>query len=878
MSEEAPQWFKDYMKNGSAPPSGATIGGTTTASKTDSGMIDKALNATGKFAEAVAPATIGLVKLATGASAAEIGLNGLTKGLETVGLGAFSGVVGMLGKSMLEVKGNMDLASKELGIGANNIGAFVRMSGEAGLTTQQFSETIKKSDGLMSGLAGSANRGAEAFSKVQKTLIESDMGRTLADIGISGQELAEMTALSMSNNTKLNLKSAAGQEEAARKAGELATELDATAKVSGQSREALMKTLKAEEQKPNVILMEMQMSKDQLAGYQNLKTQMAGFGPAFQGLSAEIASGGVRTKEGLAQMAALGPAGIEFEKATKLMTNAKTDEEKKNAQAALDRAQAAINQRMASKEYNDMMQYGTAEQKAAIAAQVGNGANLKAAAKNAEEAGGSFLEGAKKAKRESEAVQQGKKVDADGKPILDEKGKAVTDEGAQTAQLLNQANRQATIQAGAMASKFEDINKEIGSSSAFRKALGLTGNAQRMDEAKEGINKLPAEAFKAIGITTDKTEAPAQGGSGGKNNRKVERVEANPKTTREGGTLEKTGSPTEPADVIAKIHKGETVFSPDAVKNMGIKMSEMSKMVSTTVSSATGSAEAPTPKIADSTTAVFDKSIDLFKARLEKAVESGNAARIALETKGLERNQQALAAYTQEQLEKRAGIEKLGYDAYYAKINQAKTKEAEAKVMSADELMALDKANAEKTKEAKVMSADELIALDQASIKNTVAKVKDVKDMSAEELIKRDMANIQNSVAKVKEVAKPESGGLFDMLNPKIINQKAADLQKAATSQTAPKTTEAVPKNAEAEAKKKEDEAKAKAKAEADAKQTAAPAPKPAAGGGDATMKDLKDQLVTLNKNMLQLISHSESTADAAHKTAKSTAKATGAR
>jgi len=35
---------------------------------------------------------------------------------------------------------------------------------------------------------------------------------------------------------------------------------------------------------------------------------------------------------------------------------------------------------------------------------------------------------------------------------------------------------------------------------------------------------------------------------------------------------------------------------------------------------------------------------------------------------------------------------------------------------------------------------------------------------------------------------------------------------------------------------------------------------------------------VTLNKNMLQLINHSEATADAAHKTAKSTAKATGAR
>ena len=864
MAEEAPQWFKDYMKGGGTPPPGATIGGAPTASGNAIGMIDKAMNATGKLAEAVAPATIGLVKLATGASAAEIGLNGLTKGLETVGLGAFGSVVGMLGKAMLEVKGNMDLASKELGIGANNIGAFVRMSGEAGLTTQQFSETIKKSDGLMSGLAGSANRGAEAFSKVQKNLIESDLGRTLADIGISGQELAEMTALSMSNNTKLNLRTAEGQNEAALAAGLLASELDATSKVSGQSREALMKTLKAEEQKPNVILMEMQMSKDQLAGYQSMKTQMAGFGPAFQSLSAEIASGGVRTKDGLAQMAALGPAGVKFEEATRLMTNAKTEQQKIEAQAALDQAQAAINQRMASKEYNDMMQYGTAEQKAAIAAQVGNGANLKAAAKNAEEAGGSFLEGGKKAKLESKAVQEGKEVNPDGTPKIGADGKAVSDEGAKTAQLLNQANRQATIQAGALAGKFEDVNKAIGENSAFRKALGLTGNAQKMDEARAKIDTLAPDAFNAVGITTQKTEAPAAGGASEQTGRITKKL-------AEGGIVQ----PTAGGSIvnIGEGGKAEAVIPLD-------KLKDVIGNVASTVSSATGSsaksAESSAPKIKDSTTAVFEQSIKLYQERVARAVESGNDAKIALETKGLERNQMALAAYTQQQLEKREGIEKLGYDAYYAKLNQAKIKEVAAKVMSADELIALDKANIVKTTTAKVMSADELIALDKASI----AKAKEAKIMSADELIALDKANIvKTTTAKVTESAKLDTGGLFDMLNPKIINQKAADLQKAAASQTAPKTTEAAPKTADAEAKKKEADAQAKAAADAEARnQQTATAPKPSAGGGDATLKDLKDQLVTLNKNMLQLINHSESTADAANKTAKSTAKAHGAR
>jgi hypothetical protein len=857
----------DELKTALGGGAGATTG--PAKSPMDPGIIDKTIKAVGGIGEAALPAVFGLTKLSTGADAAATAVSGFTKGLSAVGLTGLSGAVGLVAKAFLEQKSNMDVASRELGIGGNNLGTFIRMSGEAGLTTKEFTDTIKKTDGLMSGLAGSSQRGAEAFSKVQKSLIESKVGEELNAIGISGKELADMTALSMSNNTKLNLKTASGQAEAAAAAGKLATELDATSKITGQSREALAKTLEAEAKKPNVILMEMQMTKEQLEGYKSLKSQMAGFGPSFQGLSAEIASGGVRTKDGLAQMAALGPAGVKFEEATRLMTNAKTKEEKDNAQAALDRAQAAINQRMASKEYNDMMQYGTAEQKAAIAGQVQGYQGLQGAQKAAQEANGDYAAGLKNQKTEAAAVQKGQKVDADGKPIMDSTGAAVMDEGTKTAQALNAANRQATIQAGGVAQAMEKANTALSKSptaiNAFNDALKYVGTAKNMEQARVTTEQLPANVVKAAFGDTgmDKTEAPADGGSGGKNGRITPKL-------AEGGIVQ----PTAGGSIvnIGEGGKAEAVIPLD-------KLKDVIGNVASTVSSATGSSakssESSAPKIKDSTTAVFEQSIKMYQERVARAVESGNAAKIELETKGLERNQQALAAYTQQQLEKREGIEKLGYDAYYAKLNQAKIKEVAAKVMSADELMALDKANADKTKEAKVMSADELIALDKANIVKTIT----AKVMSADELIALDKANaVKTITAKVTESVNPDAGGLFDMMNPKIINQKAADLQKAAASQTAPKTTEAAPNAAEIKAK---EEADAQAKAAADAevkKEQTATAPIPSAGGGDATLKDLKDQLVTLNKNMLQLIDHSESTADASNKTARSTAKATGAR
>ena len=865
-----------------SPGPGATTGGATKPAIMDTSLVDKAGKAIGAVAEAALPAAFGLNKLMTGADAATSAVSGLTKGLSTVGLGSLAGVVGTVAKAFIDQKTNMDAASKELGIGGNNLGTFIRMSGEAGLTTKEFTDTIKKTDGLMSGLAGSSQRGAEAFSKVQKSLIESKVGEELNAIGISGKELADMTALSMSNNTKLNLKTAEGQKEAAAAAGQLATELDATSKITGQSREALAKTLEAEEKKPNVILMEMQMTKEQLEGYKSLKTQMAGFGPSFQSLSAEIASGGVRTKEGLAQMAALGPAGIKFEEATKMMTNAKTDEEKKNAQAALEQAQAAINQRMASKEYNAMMQNGTAEQKAAIASQVQGYQGLQGAQKAAQDANGDYAAGLKNQKAEAAAVQKGQKVDADGKPITDSKGAAVMDEGAKTAQALNMANRQATIMAGGMAQAMENPNASLGKSpaaiEAFNNSLKYVGSAKTMEQGRDQIAKLPANVLKAAGGgETDKVEDPASGGSGGAQGRKPTAV--TPKkpvpALAEGGVIQGP-------ELAVIAEKG-----PEAVIPLD-KLKDVIGNVSSTISSATGSvgksAETSAPKIKDSTTAVFDQSIKLYQERMARAVESGNAARIALETKGLERNQQALAAYTQQQLEKREGIEKLGFDAYHAKINQAKAKEVEAKVMSADELMALDKANVDKSKEVKKeevgVSKDALAKLTAEISSGGVRTAEGLKTMAAMGVdgIKLQK-QVEESTAKVKEKSVGGGGGLFDMMNPKIINQKAADLEKAETAKTAPKTSDVAPKNAEEEAKKKQEAEKAKADADAKAKADADAKAKPAtATAKDATLKDLNDQLIALNKHMVQLINHSESTADAAHKTAKSTAKAQGAR
>ena len=245
----------DAIKEGYKQVSGATGNSAAPAgggAAPSTGYLTNFKDQLGKVTEAGVPLVVGFNRLTQGSDAASTGLGLLSKAAGTVGLEGLGANIQKFGGAILEQKTNMDKASAELGIGANNIGKFVRMSGEAGLTTQQFTEAIQKSNGMLSGLSGNAQRSAEVFSKVSKQIQESPMGEQLNAMGITAQEMATYTALSMANQTKKDMTTEKSQKEAAAAAMELAQELDATSKISGQSREALAKTLQEEEKKPTL--------------------------------------------------------------------------------------------------------------------------------------------------------------------------------------------------------------------------------------------------------------------------------------------------------------------------------------------------------------------------------------------------------------------------------------------------------------------------------------------------------------------------------------------------------------------------------------------------------------------------------------------------
>jgi len=564
----------------------------------------------------------GFNRLNSGTDAATAGLAALSKGASAVGLGALGKGLDLFGGALLQQKTNMDKASAELGIGGNNIGLFVRMAGDAGLTTQQFSEVVKRADGSIGGLGITAQQSAVNFSKVQKQIVET--GDQLNKMGISAQEQADITAMATMNDAKRDASTKAGQAAIAKSAIDMAMSLDETAKITGQSRQAIMDSIKAEEKKPLAQLAMMQMDEKQRENYEKVQQQVQKLGPGFMSLTTEIATGGVQTKEGLAMLQAMGPeAANKYQAATELMLNAKTDEQKKVAQAQMDEAQAAVQRRMADEEFKRLVKSGSAEQQQAAANLVMGNKAMMSVQSEANKNGGDYAKAIKDQREAVQATQAGLKVD-------EKTGKATTeaDEGQKVAQDLNAMNKAAAIAAGGLSHNFEDVNKKLATTPAYIDAMNaamkkVSGGATTMKEAEKAPEKIGKGLTE---IVSGGKESPTKT-TGGASSLPKEGYE--PTKKRAGGTLAETGSAVEPEDAVVKIHKGETVLNPDATKAMGkqlsagskapggVNFSEISKSVSTSISSMSGGGSTETKQIQNDSSKAAEKELAAVREQMQ---------------------------------------------------------------------------------------------------------------------------------------------------------------------------------------------------------------------------------------------------------------------
>ena len=668
----------DISKEDLAEAIAKAINSNNSAPKSSTDLNIASLQAKfGALAEDVSPLIIGFNRLTTGATAAETALQAIGKASSLIpGLSGFGNAIGEAGLALLKNKSQMDEAGK-MGLGGNNLGLYNQQVAQLGVTTTEYNQLMKNYGNNIGGLAGSAQRSSEAFTKLGSDVRDSGTGRQLQQLGVSTEELAQITALSVMNGKKLAAQGTEDYKKQSAAAQELAQQIAETSLVTGMSRDAITKSIETETKKPGVMLAMMQMDEQGKKNFTQTQAQLAPLGDSVKAFASEIVTGGVRTKEGIATMTALGPAGEELQRAVKLqqgISATASESEKLRAKEAVDMATAKVNERIASKEYAQIANTATGETASAMLKIAGENKGVQTQMAAVQEAGGN-LEAAIKAQRaEAQARIAGQKVDETGKPVTakNEKGEdvRVIDEGTRLSRTLNDANARGIIQAEGLARNFKLANDEIGKSpdaiKLFNTLLRGVGTAttgkQAQDDGKENIDKY---------LNTRKNAEPKARGYKGVSEPIVDLLDAPKKA--DGGIV--PGTDTGTTVTVGEKGAPEAIVPLDALRGMmaskevgGINIAEISKTISTTLSSASSLNEGPKVVQNDESKAASkelanvkaqyaaEREVLLQKTKAELGPDAGprqvrNAMRDSDDGKAIEEKFKALKAPLYKQIE-----------------------------------------------------------------------------------------------------------------------------------------------------------------------------------------------------------------------------------
>ena len=116
---------------------------------------------------------------------------------------------------------------------------------QSGMTMEGFQKTVIQNAAALARFEGSAGRGAQRFSEIMNTIVDSEVGDQLRRLGFSADAIGETAAGFLEQQTRLGLAQGKTNAQLAKGAAEYARELDALAKLTGMQREEIQKQQQA---------------------------------------------------------------------------------------------------------------------------------------------------------------------------------------------------------------------------------------------------------------------------------------------------------------------------------------------------------------------------------------------------------------------------------------------------------------------------------------------------------------------------------------------------------------------------------------------------------------------------------------------------------
>jgi LysM repeat protein len=502
------------------------------------------------------------------------------------------GPIGTAGKAFLKVSDDItagmgawqNLSKTGISFG-NSIVDMQTAAKGARMDLGEFNDIIVQNKASLSGFGGSLDKGAKEFAKASKMMFDENAQAVdgLRNLGYANKDLNELLALQMGS---IGASMASGKERdelAIKSTGEMAKEMDLMAKLTGKSREEQMdaqKKLAADQAyQAKLRIATANMSDKEAAEYKlKMDRQYAEANARGQGqlFKETFLYGTAVTKEAIGQVVAGGKSAIATSEQAKEAAKGNFEEAKKKSKEAIEegaklRNNAAQNQMIVQ---SGLSEAGASFAKQAAASQV-------------------YAEGIEKTRKEMEKKS--------GKPVSTEEA---TEEYMKSVEAQQNATDQSTkavvnldqrikdAESAIMSGLVQPIVKQVGPSlkSLNENVLGASGAFKKFFNEGEAAGKGGFEAANT-GRKPTLAETPTFVAAKGANivNKAV--------GSRDGGTLEKTGSPVEPMDALVKIHKDETVLDPDSTKKLAQQLSESSKVDFKGITGGFGDAVKNMPKV-----------------------------------------------------------------------------------------------------------------------------------------------------------------------------------------------------------------------------------------------------------------------------------------
>lgn len=515
----------------------------------------------------------GVPEAATGVLALKDSSYGASKAIDLFAskvpvLGAMMDVTGLSLTKLLK----LSQEGTKLGVGQGDPTALMKQAGAAGFKdADQMLDFFRQNYSNNMRLIGrNADDALQKYGDFAQKTLATDLGKRLINTNIyNADDIAKIAAIAAAGKTDM-LRDPEGRRALAEKTGELAAKIDAQSKITGESRDAIIQNMLATQNSTKAQLEMQALSNDQeRQNYLKNQQMFDGMGKDMQNVVGTIYAGGRLSKEQKATLqAATGGRGGQLIQLLREQRRtaglADNDPMKIEADRKLREFMAGMNEYQKSQLFaqqaittgNDRIRqaaFNAAEQNKIAPGQAATQRQQGVTAPQAYD------------RQINEALQNLRGYRQEG--MYMGPGRQVPTYGAELYKELNSANEQVRKNAASAADALHKYNSELA------RNTDLLNDVRKANEAIAGRPKTQEENNKAVKDALDEAirstmnpggaTVPGTNPIGGVPNNAI----ITPKT-RGTGTLGETGLATEPKDDIVKIHKGETVLTPDQKNDM----------------------------------------------------------------------------------------------------------------------------------------------------------------------------------------------------------------------------------------------------------------------------------------------------------------------